>query len=140
VVLSIFPPLARDFFAVVAQGGAYRGQQFILQGRVVLTTGSVRVVSCQDRFTPGICLNSPPEAWKTIRLAKSDDPPGGSQGSLLIEFHEMHAHEAQVDHFADHRADLYAVSDPNAILSDQEEIPDDGYQHALHGDGEAGGE
>src|ERR1700680_273794 len=52
----------------------------------------------------------------------------------------MHAHQTQVDHFADDRADLYAVSDPDSIFADQEEIPDDGYEHALHGNRQAGGE
>ena len=52
----------------------------------------------------------------------------------------MQAHEAQVDHFAGDVADLHAIADPNAVFADEEEVADDRHEHALHRDGEAGGE
>jgi len=46
----------------------------------------------------------------------------------------MHAHQADIDYFTNHGADLNSISDANPILADQEKVPHDGDQDTLHGD------
>src|SRR5258708_6205151 len=65
---------------------------------------------------------------------------GGPQWSLIVKFHEMHAHQTQIHHFADNIAYLYAISDAYAVFTDEEEIADDRNEDALHGDCNAGGD
>ena len=57
------------------------------------------VMSCHARFTPGICLKMPPEAWKTIEFANATTRPVGPSG-VAAELHQMQPHEAEVDDFA----------------------------------------
>src|SRR5579863_9903025 len=64
--------------------------------------------------------------------------PTGRHGAG--EFHEMEAHEADVDDFARRAAHLNAIADADSELSDQKEIPDDRDDDALHGDRDARGD
>ena len=110
---------AASSFSFIAEGSAFGG--------------SVSVISCHARLTPGICLKMPPEAWKTIEFANATTRPVGPDRPLAAQLHQMQPHEAEVDDFAGHAADLHAIADPDAVFPDEEEIADDGDEHALHG-------
>src|SRR5258708_19980036 len=58
---------------------------------------------------------------------------------MAAEFHEMQSDQSQVDDFTRDIAYLHPITDANPVLSDEEEIADDGYENALHGDGKTGG-
>src|SRR5258708_12778423 len=74
------------------------------------------------------------------QIWKSHHAAGGPQRSLIVKFHEMHAHQSQIQHLADNVAYLHAISDAYAVFADEEEITDDRHEDALHGHGNAGGD
>src|SRR5258707_12940325 len=82
---------------------------------------------------PSGCLEHD-QIWKSYHSAR------GPQRSLIVKFHEMHAHQSQIQHFADNVAYLYAIADAYAVFADEEEITDDRNEDALHGDCNAGGD
>src|SRR5258708_12703660 len=74
---------------------------------------------------PSGCLEHD-QIWKCHHAAR------GPQRSLIVKFHEMHAHQSQIQHLADNVADLYAISDAYAVFADEEEIADHQNDNPLH--------
>src|ERR1700724_175514 len=56
------------------------------------------------------------------------------------QFHHLHAHKADIDHFSRYAADLYAIAYPNSVAADQEEVADNGDNYVLQRDRDAGSE
>src|SRR5579871_1757973 len=97
-------------------------------------------------FVPGIFGSGQLlEKWRTglkeNGVGEHDDATGWIKlDARAGEFHQIEAHEADVDHVAGHAGDADAVADANAVAADDEEICGDREQDCLQADGDTGGD
>ena len=83
-------------------------------------------------------MKIPPDAWNTTELANATTRPVGpccGPSSIRCRRTSPRSITSPVTF-----ADLNAIADAQAVFADQEEVTDDRHEHALHGDGDAGGQ
>src|ERR1700747_134372 len=100
----------------------------------------------QDDFTPakvdsGNLFEKSGGGLEDNGVGERHDSSGGfGIGGNIAQFEQVKTHQSDVNDFAGNRAYLDAVSHPNAVFSDQEEVTDNRHNDVLKGHGHAGGD